>query len=155
MRRPVGWLHLASGAAHLRLGRRGRHRPSSASAEPPPAPYRTSSSPWPPPSGGMTPIDLSGMPHGHLQQEAQRALWKVLLRQAQSGLLSRPSLQLAYNLPMALPDFSGDNAYTLSWNSLVFASMAISEFILLNFPSPFGEGLGVRLTDLPCNPLGN
>jgi hypothetical protein len=103
----------------------------------------------------MTPIDLSGMPHGHLQQEAQRALWKVLLRQAQSGLLSRPSLQLAYNLPMALPDFSGDNAYTLSWNSLVFASMAISEFILLNFPSPFGEGLGVRLTDLPCNPLGN
>jgi len=78
----------------------------------------------------MTPIDLSGMPHGHLQQEAQRALWKVLLRQAQSGLLSRPSLQLAYNLPMALPDFSGDNAYTLSWNSLVFASMAISEFMV-------------------------
>lgn len=25
---------------------------------------------WPPPSGGMQPIDLSGMPHGHLRQEA-------------------------------------------------------------------------------------
>lgn len=67
---------------------------------------------------------------GILRQEAQRALWKVLLRHSPRLSSVRPSWRTTSRWRCA--DFSGDNACTLSWNSLADASMAISEFILLN-----------------------
>ena len=106
---------------------------------------------WLPPSGGMPPIDHSGMPHGHLRQEAQRALWDALPLALWRGVRGEaPSFCIQPPDGAAL-DFSGDKAYTLSWNSLADASMAISEFILLNGSQRFS----ILPLDLPCNPLGN